>query len=319
MISHSDIVIEPYTAARCEEWNRFVAESRNGTFLLNRGYMDYHSDRFRDCSWMAYRNGKLAALLPANLTAGNVLQSHGGLTYGGWLLREGHIDGGDLLDIFVHSLSVWRESGIRQLDYKPLPFIYAGRPSQEDIYVLVRLGGIMTGCGLSETVAPSQLKLNTLQRRHLRKAEGTVIRETDSASSVMELVTLCLADRHGATPVHTVEEMQQLKTRFNDNIRFFTASLPQSNVADAAVCIYDTGRVAHCQYIATTEAGRDNNLLTPLFHHLISEVFATRQWFDFGTSNEKDGSLNRGLLRQKASYGATGVAYPRFSLTIGND
>ena len=47
------ISIEHYTTGHKAEWDDFVARSRNGTFLLQRGYMDYHSDRFRDCSWMA--------------------------------------------------------------------------------------------------------------------------------------------------------------------------------------------------------------------------------------------------------------------------
>ncbi len=332
-MSESQIRIEAYTPGQCEAWNRFVAEARNGTFLFDRGYMDYHADRFRDCSWMAYRNGKLVALLPANIKDDGTLQSHGGLTYGGWILRDGHLDGADLLDIFEEAVKVWRSAGISQLDYKPLPYIYADRPSQEDLYALQRLGAEMTGCGLSEAVAPSQLHLNTLQRRHLRKAGNVKITETDSAAPVMDLVSACLAERHNAAPVHTAAEMQMLKDRFPDNIRFFTVTLPGNDnplegndnlddsadmkvTPDAAVCIYDTGRVAHCQYIATSSAGRELNLLTPLFYHLISEVFSAREWFDFGTSNESDGSLNRGLLRQKASYGASAVIYPRFSLKL---
>ena len=43
-----------YTAEKADEWNAFVAESKNGTFLFNRGYMDYHADRFVDHSLMFY-------------------------------------------------------------------------------------------------------------------------------------------------------------------------------------------------------------------------------------------------------------------------
>ena len=55
-----------YTPAMADEWNRFVATSKNGTFLFFRDYMDYHADRFRDHSLMFYRDGGLFALLPAN-------------------------------------------------------------------------------------------------------------------------------------------------------------------------------------------------------------------------------------------------------------
>ena len=40
--------IRKYTDADKEVWNAFVVQARNATFLLNRSYMDYHSDRFTD-------------------------------------------------------------------------------------------------------------------------------------------------------------------------------------------------------------------------------------------------------------------------------
>ena len=37
-----------YEPEMMREWDDFVRGSKNGTFLFMRGYMDYHSDRFRD-------------------------------------------------------------------------------------------------------------------------------------------------------------------------------------------------------------------------------------------------------------------------------
>ena len=44
--------IVPYTNQLKDEWDSFVRLSKNGTFLFERGFMDYHSDRFDDCSLM---------------------------------------------------------------------------------------------------------------------------------------------------------------------------------------------------------------------------------------------------------------------------
>ena len=38
--------IKRYTPEQADEWNQFVAASKNGTFLFDRRYMDYHADRF---------------------------------------------------------------------------------------------------------------------------------------------------------------------------------------------------------------------------------------------------------------------------------
>ena len=77
--------IRRYTADAANEWNNFVAQSKNGTFLFDRRYMDYHADRFSDYSLMVYLNQTPYALLPANIKD-DVLVSHGGLTYGGLVM-----------------------------------------------------------------------------------------------------------------------------------------------------------------------------------------------------------------------------------------
>ena len=40
--------VRRYTAEQQGEWNSFIATAKNGTFLFDRNYMDYHRDRFED-------------------------------------------------------------------------------------------------------------------------------------------------------------------------------------------------------------------------------------------------------------------------------
>ena len=86
------IRIIQYHSVFHREWDEFVASCVNATFMHQRPYMDYHSNRFSDCSLMAYDEGKLLAVLPANRKL-STLYSHQGLTYGGWLYRQKHFDG----------------------------------------------------------------------------------------------------------------------------------------------------------------------------------------------------------------------------------
>lgn len=316
------------------QWDDFVETARNSSFLFMRRFISYHADRFQDCSWLAFKNGKLIALLPANIDAGNVLHSHQGLTYGGWILPVAHIDGSDLLEIFRIASRIWRKLGITALDYKPLPYIYAASPAQEDLYALFRLNANISEVNLSMSIDLDRLRriatdrgvtfeeavkanYNKLRRRSLTKAEKLdfEILETETASDIITMVSDCLRERYNSSPVHTTEELQMLHDRFPDRIHFHI--LKYLSKPQACVCIFDTGIVAHAQYIATTPLGRELNLLTPLFHHLISTTYANRKYFDFGTSNECHGEiLNSGLLRQKASYGASAVAYPRYYLSL---
>lgn len=310
-----------YESSKAAEWDAFVKSARNATFLFERGYMDYHADRFVDCSWMAYKGGALRALLPANIDSGRILHSHGGLSYGGWIMPQSHFDGVDMLNVFKCACQEWKKEGIVALDYKPLPAIYAVRPSQEDIYALFRLGAELTEVNISSTInLRSPGKFNKQQRRHLASALRLPIEvaETGDIKAVMEMLEVCLRERHDTVPVHTAAEIELLKKRFPDNIKMYATFF--EGKMHAAVCIYDTGVVAHAQYIATTARGRELNLLSPLLHWLITERYAQRDYFDFGISNEDHGRiLNEGLLRQKCSYGATAVAFSRYMLRLSDN
>lgn len=40
--------VRRYDDSRAAEWDDFVEQAKNSTFLFCRGYMDYHRDRFSD-------------------------------------------------------------------------------------------------------------------------------------------------------------------------------------------------------------------------------------------------------------------------------
>ncbi len=316
---HGEWTISRYEPSMAPVWNDFVgSKARNATFLFDRRYMDYHSDRFEDCSMIASKRGKLLALLPANITADGILHSHQGLTYGGWVTAAAHFDGTDMLAMWSAWLEECRREGITAIDYKPLPWIFARYPSQEDLYLLFRSGAKLSESNLSSVVDLREPRgFNTLRRRLLRKgsALGCDIAYTRDATPFWEMLAECLRERHDAAPVHTAAELQMLMDRFPDNIRI--AEIRLRGELLGGVCLYITSTVTHAQYIATTARGRELNALSPLFERLMEDAAAHSRYFDFGTSNEDHGRmLNEGLLRQKASYGASGVTFDRWSLPL---
>lgn len=311
------IELKRYDKSEMGVWNQFVCHARNATFLFDRGYMDYHADRFDDFSLMAYRNSKLIALLPAN-RKGDTLYSHQGLTYGGWITSAAHFDGVIMLELWDVFLEYCRWNGIKEVIYKPLPYIYSHYPAQEDIYALFRCGAERVEVNLSSTVDMSnKLGFNMSKRQQLRKAlkQDVIVEETSDFAPFWSLLHECLSERHDARPVHTLEEITLLANRFPDNIRLITLS--DSEGLQAGVCVFDTGKVAHSQYTATTAKARNSNYLTVLYDYLINNLFAERAYFDFGTSNESNGKvLNAGLLNQKYCMGGTGVAYEIYKIRV---
>lgn len=309
--------IRRYKTEDAAVWNEFVGNSRNGTFLFDRRYMDYHADRFSDHSLLAYRGGKLSAVLPAN-ESGDILYSHQGLTFGGWVIPMLHFDGSLMLELWDCFLAYCRERGFTEIIYKSVPHIYTSLPAEEEQYALFRHNATITVSNLSSTIDLREPhKFNMSKRQQLRKAEKADLRieETRDYTAFWAILEACLKERHEASPVHSLAEITLLASRFTSNIRLFTISDDEG--VQAGVCIYDTGRVAHSQYTATTQKARNNYYLVKLYHHLIFDVFADRRYFDFGISNEDSGRvLNSGLLNQKFSMGGTGVVYNHYRITL---
>jgi len=309
--------VEVYNPSLAAEWDRVVGECRNATFLHRRGYMDYHADRFSDMSLIARDDReRIVALLPAN-RRGDILQSHGGLTYGGWLMTA-RADMPTMMSVWGHMTELLREIGIKRMIYKPVPHIYHKYPAEEDLYAIWRSGGQIESMLMSSVIDlndPPGFDMSA--RRKVRKAvdAGVTVGLSDDWTGYWHILEARLAKAHNARPVHSIEEILLLHSRFPDNIKLYTAVYEGATVAGVVIYITDTS--AHCQYIASSDKGLAMNVLPLLFDYIITEVKPTVHYFDFGTSNEDGGLiLNEGLIRQKASFGARGVAYTSYKIDL---
>ena len=106
-----------YTSEMKIRWNEFVDNSKNGTFLFKREYMDYHSDHFSDhCLLFEDDKNKLLAIMPANQKA-DKLVSHGGLTYGG-ILSDASMTTPRMVELFDKLHIYGQSNGIKSIIYK---------------------------------------------------------------------------------------------------------------------------------------------------------------------------------------------------------
>lgn len=311
------ITIHEYSPEIRDKWNRFVKESRNGTFLHLREYMEYHKDRFTDMSLIASSGNKVIAILPANIK-GNVLYSHEGLTYGGWLTNCKHADVVTMIEIFDSMVNYLKVKGINKIIYKPVPHIYHKYPAEEDIYVLFRLKADLIVSNVSAVLPLNDpLKFNENSRRAVKFALSNSIEVSESydLDTFWNILTDNLNSRYNTPPVHSVDEIKYLKTLFPDNIKLFTAHKRLKMLG--GVLIYDTGSVAHAQYIAASPEGKEEKVLPLVFRHLIHDIYPHYKYFDFGTSNENGGTyLNKGLSMQKTGMGGRAIVYNTYQILI---
>lgn len=312
-----DISVRTYTAVDAGTWNAFVAASKNGTFLHDRAFMEYHADRFEDCSLMFESDGKLVAVLPANRD-GNVLVSHGGLTYGGFLTGVG-MTAERMLEV-VAALGDWMlRNALTSLIYKPVPHVFHRFPAEEDLYALQRAGARLSRSDLSSVVdLRRRIPFNTLRKRGVKKARkaGLSCAETEDFAAYWDMLAERLQERHDTRPTHSLEEIRLLQSRFPEKLRLFACHADAEGGPEmvAGIVIFDMGHAVHAQYIASSERGRALGALDLLVHELLEIIFADRDWFSFGISTTDAGrELNVGLARQKEMFGGRAVVFTHYT------
>jgi microcystin degradation protein MlrC len=116
--------------------------------------------------------------------------------------------------------------------------------------------------------------------------------------------------------VHSLEELQRLAGLFPTAIRLFDARDAVGALL-AAVLVFDTGDVAHTQYMVSSADGRKCGALDAIVAQLLRNDFASRRFFNFGISTEDDGRmLNAGLAYQKESFGGRAVVHDHYEFDV---
>lgn len=298
------------------EWDKKVSTSINGTFLLNRDYMDYHQERFLDESLMFYSDSRLIAILPGHIEQ-STFYSHNGLTYGGLVYGKG-LKYSEIEKIYNTTISYLRTKNIYKIVVKPIPYIYSQYTSDEQLYYFFSHNFKLSARNLASAIPlSSEFSYSLTRRRGIKNGslKGLDIVEDQRWEEFWTLLGENLRIRHATRPVHSCSEMIKLKQKFPDQIKLFTLSL--DSVVRAGIVLYLTKRVAHSQYAASDSVGRSIGALDVLYDFCIDSCKNKYLYFDFGHSNEENGKfLNNGLLYQKEGFGARGVVYDTYEFEI---
>lgn len=303
--------IRRYSEARQDEWNKFIAESKNGTFLFDRNYMDYHSDRFTDYSLMFYVGGRLLAVLPAH-AVGDTLCTHRGLTYGG-LLMSVRLTIAETVTLFCELNDMLRAAGFRHVSYKAIPWIYHRLSADEDLYALYHVckARIVARDYSTNIFLGANLRWERVRRRGVIRAEraGIHVEISENYGDFWQVLADNLGTKYGVKPVHTLAEIELLHERFPKNIVLYQAVLNGSVLG--GVVLYVTSQVVHAQYSSATPEGKQLGAIDLIYDRIMHHDYKNYLYFDFGRSTENDdgSGLNETLVFQKEGFGARGLCY----------
>lgn len=306
--------IKRYTSDDRLAWDEFVARSKNGVFQFLRSYMDYHADRFSDCSLLFFRKKKLYALLPAN-AVGDVLFTHQGLSYGG-LVTDERATAAEVCELF-RELNDWlRACGFRMVHYKPVPSIYHSMPAEEAVYALTLVchARLVSRDMSSVLLMSHRPKFTESRRSGLRKAVAAGLTVTVS-SDVRDFWTVLeenLKLKYQSKPVHTADEMSLLMERFPGNIRLYVVKDAGGTTLGGTV-LYLTPQVVRTQYISASAAGKACGAIDLLFDELLNRADFKQPYFDFGTSAmSHSNEMIASLIFQKEGFGGRGICFDQY-------
>ena len=296
-----------------EEWNEFVAQSKNGTFLFDRRFMDYHADRFQDYSLMFYDKGRLLAVMPAHVD-GDTLVSHGGLTYGGLVMGPG-IRAVQVCEIFRDLNEVLRWDGFHRVIYKAVPWIYHQQPAEEDLYALTSVchARLMIRDISSVIIGDRKMRFSGSRKDGIRKArrQGLIVKESEDFTAFWQILHDNLSAKYGVRPVQSDAELDLLQSRFPDKIKLYMVFDGEMPVGGTVLFL--TPQVLHVQYISAKPEGKACGAIDLLFGHLINTVYSDYRFIDFGKSTSSDSAdLNENLIFQKEGFGARAVCYDTY-------
>lgn len=311
------LYVEKYQPDNKKLWDEYILSSKNGHFMFCRDYMEYHSDRFEDLSLIFFDEKKrITALLPANLS-GDVCYSHQGLTFGGLIISD-KTSTQDVMDVFQSLIIYLKNNQVIKFIYKGIPFFYSALSSQEDLYALH-----LNGARIKRRDVASVINLDLVPRYSkgrkwsVNKSKKEKIKIIESSDYVLfwDLLNNTLRNNHDARPVHSIDEIILLKDRFPENIKLYVAKKNEEIIA--GTIIFENNGVAHTQYIANSDKGREIGAIDGVIDHLIQNKYQSFRFFSFGISTENNGEvLNAGLIAQKEGFGARAVVHDFYELNI---
>ena len=314
------ITIRTYNETDFEAWNKLVSESKNGTFLFDRNFMDYHKHKFQDFSLMIYNEeNKLIAIMPAH-RIGDEVYSHLGLTYGGIIIKK------DLrltvfFEVFSEILKFLFKEGIYFLHWKEVPYFYHSYPSDEWKYLAFVTEAELYRRDMCSVInLKEQFVFSKTVVRYAKNVDkqGFIYRKSEEWDVFWKEILVPELDfYHHVLPAHNLEEIFYLSSKFRDNIHLYTVY--SGNEMVGGTVLFIDKNVVHCQYISVKSKFQEKKVLDFLFYKLIKEDFKDYDYFDFGISNEENGrKTNMGLLYWKEGFGARGISQDFYKISTKN-
>ncbi len=299
--------------ADAAEWDKFVADSENGTIFHELKFLSYHEEgRFGFHNMEFVRDGRIEAVLPAAIweteDGRKALRSPAGASFGGFVLKRNLT-----LDMAAGLVSALtnhaRAASVSEIHIAPSPPWYWANHHNHIEFALEEAGYEPSGPEELSSIIPISEKEDVMDtfRGNARTAVRQAISKGVSAGLTDDLETfhwINLANKasHGTMPTHSLGELETIRNIYPDRFRLFGAFLDEKMIAGLLMflCNPRAALVFYICHLAEYQQYRAVNLLAR--EAAIHAAKSGAAWLDTGTVTS-GGQLNRGLLAFKESLG----------------
>ncbi|WP_338408959.1 GNAT family N-acetyltransferase, partial [uncultured Flavobacterium sp.] len=247
--------------------------------------------------------------------------SHQGLTYGGFVFNDKMLLSNSI-EVVNTTLIYLNENGIKALNLKLIPTIYHKLPSNEIDYILFLLEAkLYRRDSIAIVDLEHKIPLSRIRKRGIKKGVKSklVVKEVETFDEFWQDILIPnLQSKYQVKPVHSLEEITYLKSKFPNLIKQYNVYHNAKIVA--GITVFEKEKVIHPQYVSGNEdLNNDLGSLDFLYNHLIIEVYKKKKYFDFGISNENQGrNLNESLHYFKESFGARTINQDFYEVKTSN-
>ena len=316
-----EIRIEQYQDCMEEKWDKFIErDSCNGTFLQSRKFLNYHGvGKFEDCSLLVYKGSStILALIPAHVLyedGKKVFASHMGSTFGGIVFHRQFYNIAHVAAVLEVLEFYLKEQGFDKLILKQTSQIFSEKNNdlieyfffQRNYQYYAEISFVIDLTNYNEDIVSNYTLSRRRGYRHALKNELCLRRleKSEEIRGFYDVLTDNL-QKFGAVPVHTYEELEDLReNRLNGIVDFYGVYKEEKMIAASMVFRFGQ-EVFHTQYLAALQDELDvfpNNYMdTQLIMLAKQENF---HYFSFGISTEEHGRvLNMHLAEFKEGFGS---------------
>ncbi len=290
-----------------EEWDNYIRNSNNGTIFQEQSFLSYHpEERFKDLSLFFAKRDKIIALLTLTIKKDNMLSSHQGASFGGFVYQK-PLTANESQQICEGLLEYAQKLQVNGIEMTLPPSVYCNTPNDTILFYLWQAGFRYSRRELTNIL---KIKEEFNFDRSVRKAvnhssELRIVDNDTNYEAFYKLLTENLMAK-GAKPTHSFTELMDLKEKYPQKIVFWGAYLNDKFVGGLCNWEVKTG-FQMIFYSCYDKDYGSHRILNRLFYDccLLYQKQGIK-FVDFGTSS-KSMVLNQGLNNFKELYEAYGV------------